>query len=156
NCLEELREGRSDVARHQLRLKRGNGSWAWVDASIKAQRDADGRLLGGEGLMFDITETRLAEEKVAYLAGHDGLTGLANRAAFTDRLQHAWADAQRSTQSFAVLYLDIDHFKDINDAFGHEEGDQFLCALADRIAATVRQTDALGRFGTARFGGDEF
>jgi diguanylate cyclase (GGDEF)-like protein/PAS domain S-box-containing protein len=154
--LEDLRAGKSNVARRQVRFRKGDNSWAWVDASMTGVRDEIGCLIGGEGMMFDITDTRKAEDRIAYLASHDGLTGLANRSAFMERLQLAFAETQRSGNPFAVLYLDIDHFKDINDAFGHEKGDLFLQMVAERLGAALRETDALGRFSVARFGGDEF
>jgi diguanylate cyclase (GGDEF)-like protein/PAS domain S-box-containing protein len=154
--MEDLRTGKSNVVRRQIRFRKGDNSWAWLDATITAIRDEKGCLIGIEGLMSDITGIKQAEDRIAYLAAHDGLTGLANRAAFMERLQLACADAQRSRRSFAVLYLDMDHFKDINDTFGHENGDQLLQLIAERLSVALRQTDALARISLARFGGDEF
>ncbi len=154
--LQNIASGKSQIARNQFRFRKGDGSWAWVDTSLTIIRDKTGRVTGGEGLMFDITETKDAETRIAYLAGHDGLTGLANRSAFMERLQLACVDAKRSGRTFAVLYIDLDHFKDINDTFGHERGDQLLKMVALRLSGDLRLTDALGRFNIARFGGDEF
>ncbi len=100
---------------------------------------------------FAITARKRAEQKIVELARTDALTGLANRVAFLDRLQFAFARARRGAHSFAVLYLDLDHFKDVNDTLGHPAGDTLLKVVADRLRACVRETDMV-----ARFGGDEF
>lgn len=76
--LEQLMAGTTSVVRSQSRFRKGDNSWAWVDASLSAVRDPEGRLVAGEGLMFDITETKKAEDRIAYLASHDGVTGLSN------------------------------------------------------------------------------
>ena len=99
----------------------------------------------------DITERKRSVEQIRHTARHDSLTGLANRAVFVDALQEAIGQAQRDGASFAVLYLDLDHFKDVNDTLGHPVGDLLLQALADRLRTSVRGTDMV-----ARFGGDEF
>ncbi len=94
---------------------------------------------------------RRAEEQIRHSARHDGLTGLANRKVFIETLDQAIARAERSERAFAVLYLDLDHFKDVNDTLGHPVGDELLCAAAERLRGCVRKTDLV-----ARFGGDEF
>ena len=99
----------------------------------------------------DITERRRAEEQIARMARQDSLTGLANRSVFVEALEQARARARRDGSSFAVLYLDLDHFKDINDTLGHRSGDLVLHAVAERLRASVREIDTV-----ARFGGDEF
>ncbi len=99
----------------------------------------------------DITERNRIEEQMKYLAGHDGLTGLVNRAVFVESLQQAIARSNRRGESFAVFFIDLDHFKDINDTLGHPIGDLLLRSVAERIRASVRGTDTVGRFG-----GDEF
>jgi diguanylate cyclase (GGDEF)-like protein/PAS domain S-box-containing protein len=109
------------------------------------------RYLGRVWFFRDITEKKRAAEKVATLARSDSLTGLANRAAFLDRLGLEFARAKRGMNQFAVHYLDLDHFKDVNDTLGHPTGDKLLCAVADRLKTCVRDTDMV-----ARFGGDEF
>ncbi|MBI4193695.1 MAG: sensor domain-containing diguanylate cyclase [Betaproteobacteria bacterium] len=90
-------------------------------------------------------------EKLSMLAFHDSLTGLPNRNLFNDRLAHALAVGQRNRTAFALLYIDIDHFKRVNDTFGHETGDELLREVAARLAGSVRASDTV-----ARWGGDEF
>jgi diguanylate cyclase (GGDEF)-like protein/PAS domain S-box-containing protein len=102
-------------------------------------------------IMHDITDRRRAEEHIQHMATHDGLTNLANRAQFMDRLDIALAQARRDSKTGAVHFLDLDRFKAINDTMGHEAGDRLLQAVARRIERCVRETDAV-----ARFGGDEF
>jgi diguanylate cyclase (GGDEF)-like protein/PAS domain S-box-containing protein len=99
----------------------------------------------------DITERKLVDGKIAWMARYDNLTGLVNRRVFVDVLEHTIARARRSGIQFAVLFLDLDNFKDVNDALGHPVGDALLKALAERLRATVREVDTV-----ARFGGDEF
>ncbi len=99
----------------------------------------------------DITELKLAEERLQYEAYHDPLTGLPNRALFSERLDRAWARSQRSELPVAVLFLDLDRFKIVNDSLGHNAGDVLLVEIARRISACVRDQDT-----AARLGGDEF
>jgi diguanylate cyclase (GGDEF)-like protein/PAS domain S-box-containing protein len=108
--------------------------------------------VNGLALNFrDISERKALEEKLRQLAFHDPLTLLANRNLFRDRVQHALALAQRSTTSVAVMFLDLDNFKNINDSLGHEAGDKLLQAVAQRLVSTTRSSDTV-----ARLGGDEF
>ena len=113
-------------------------------------RDEEQRLVAIEGILTDITERKSAGDKIAALARTDFLTGLANRATFIERLQLALARARRGASLFAVHYLDLDNFKDVNDTLGHPIGDALLRAVADRLRSCVRETDLV-----ARFGGDE-
>lgn len=113
--------------------------------------DADANVHGVYTLSTDITELRLAERRMAELAMNDMLTGLPNRRCFNDRLPQALARARRHQQGTALLFLDVDHFKAINDTHGHAAGDAVLQAFAERIKRTVRQTDF-----AARLAGDEF
>ncbi|WP_207866707.1 EAL domain-containing protein [Pseudomonas sp. 58(2021)] len=135
----------------EFRLRTGEGGWRWVENRYIPVRDHDGRLLEVEGIILDITERRLAEEKMNLLARTDGLTGLANRATLIERLHQAFAAARRGAAPFAVFYLDLDHFKRINDTLGHPVGDLLLQEVAQRIKSNVRENDVV-----ARLGGDEF
>ncbi len=99
----------------------------------------------------DITEQKKLEQQLEFMAYHDVLTGLANRRLLLDRLQQALANAKRLEHAIAVLYLDCDYFKSINDTWGHDVGDEFLQILAKRLKACVRDMDTV-----ARIGGDEF
>ncbi len=115
------------------------------------------------GFIQDVTELRQAEEQIRYLAYYDGLTGLANRELFKDRLQKTLAAGRRQNRTIALLFLDLDNFKRINDSLGHHIGDQLLKTIAERINRCVRDTDSVARFGAeeesawvSRLGGDEF
>ncbi len=120
----------------------GEMSWGIVETE-------DGPLLLAIGR--DISERLAVEEQMRHLALHDPLTGLANRTLCLDRIEHALALSQRAGTAAAVLFVDIDNFKRVNDLFGHAAGDALLVALADQISATVRPADTV-----ARLGGDEF
>ena len=122
-----------------------------VDRHSGSLYDAQRNYLGRVWFFRDITERKRAAEKIAAMARTDSLTGLANRAAFLDRLGLEFARARRSGTQFAVLYLDLDRFKDINDTLGHPVGDQLLSAVGERLKGCLRETDMV-----ARFGGDEF
>jgi diguanylate cyclase (GGDEF)-like protein/PAS domain S-box-containing protein len=154
--VERLKSGKIPRTRREARLRRADGSWAWVDLRLSIVPGEMPAHLAAEGVLFDISDAKRAEKEIAHLATHDALTGLVNRPAFLERLQMAFAETRRGGDTFAVHYLDIDHFKDVNDAFGHEKGDLLLKAVAERMAAMLRETDVLGRLSVARFGGDEF
>ena len=98
-----------------------------------------------------LAETEAQEEKNRYLAFHDVTTGLANRALFNDRLDQALAQAERHARSFAIMFIDLDKFKDVNDTYGHAIGDKVLQSVAERLQACVREEDTV-----SRVGGDEF
>ncbi|MCC2664972.1 MAG: hypothetical protein K0S35_2894 [Geminicoccaceae bacterium] len=102
-------------------------------------------------VLLDITERKRVEQRVRHLAHHDALTGLPNRALLLDRLRQALRQARRERGRIAVVMLDLDHFKSVNDTLGHPFGDRLLCAVAERLQTTIRESDTL-----ARFGGDEF
>ncbi|KNH45640.1 EAL domain-containing protein [Pseudomonas lini] len=135
----------------EFRMRTGDGDWRWVENRYIPVRDDEGRLLEVEGIIIDVTERKLAEEKIALLARTDGLTGLANRATLIERLHQAFAAARRGATPFAMFYLDLDHFKRINDTLGHPVGDLLLQEVARRIKNCVRENDVV-----ARLGGDEF
>jgi diguanylate cyclase (GGDEF)-like protein/PAS domain S-box-containing protein len=112
---------------------------------------APGRTLGRAWFYRDITARRAAEALALRLARYDALTGLANRTVFVEAVNQAIAHARRERTGFAVLFLDLDHFKDVNDTLGHPAGDALLKAVAARLLGATRETDTVGRFG-----GDEF
>jgi diguanylate cyclase (GGDEF)-like protein/PAS domain S-box-containing protein len=111
----------------------------------------DGRLYGLVGVSRDITERKRAEDRLYHLAHHDPLTGLANRELFTRLLEQAVVDARRKQKQLAVFFIDLDHFKQINDSMGHHVGDQVLDQVSQRLVSAIRQSDII-----ARLGGDEF
>jgi diguanylate cyclase (GGDEF)-like protein/PAS domain S-box-containing protein len=113
--------------------------------------DRDGHFSGYRGVGRDITERKRDEERIKYLATHDSLTGLPNRAMFSQLLNMAIETARRYQRTFAVMFLDLDRFKLINDTLGHEAGDQLLREVSQRLAKCVRVSDVV-----ARLGGDEF
>ena len=123
----------------------------WVRDEATLVRDADGTSRYWQGVLADITQRRAAEEQVAYLAYHDELTGLPNRAMFRELLDLAVARARRNEGSVAVLFLDLDEFKAVNDTMGHAAGDQVLREVGSRLREAVREVDTV-----ARRGGDEF
>jgi len=123
----------------------------WVENRLTPVRDVDGRLIEIEGILSDVTERRAAQDKIALLARTDALTGLANRITFGDRLRQAFAGSQRGAHGFAVLYLDLDRFKEVNDTLGHHAGDLLLQQVAQRLQQATREIDVV-----ARLGGDEF
>lgn len=135
----------------EFRLCTGDGALRWIENRYVPVRDQEGRLIEVEGIIIDITERKAADEKITALARTDGLTGLANRATFTERLAQSFAAAQRGAKPFAILYLDLDKFKPVNDSFGHPIGDLLLQQVAQRLKSCTRVTDLV-----ARLGGDEF
>jgi diguanylate cyclase (GGDEF)-like protein/PAS domain S-box-containing protein len=141
----------AQAATIEFRLRTGDGSRRWVENRYTPVRDKGGRLIEVEGIVIDITERKAAEEKIALLARTDGLTGLANRTTFVERLRQTYAAARRGASPFAILYIDLDHFKDVNDTLGHPIGDQLLREVSERLKGATRDSDVI-----ARLGGDEF
>jgi diguanylate cyclase (GGDEF)-like protein/PAS domain S-box-containing protein len=135
----------------EYRLIARDGRTVWLRDESVLIRDEKGRPQYWQGILLDITERKQAEEEVAFLAYHDRLTGLPNRAMFEEIMQLDLARARRHRLSVAVLYMDLDNFKLINDSLGHEAGDELLRQVAARITEASRETDLV-----ARLGGDEF
>jgi diguanylate cyclase (GGDEF)-like protein/PAS domain S-box-containing protein len=129
------------------------GEVRWVSTTKLPLRDRDGNIVGTFGISRDISERKKTEEQLQRRAFYDPLTELPNRALFLDRLQHLFHRSRRAlgNQLFAVLYLDLDRFKSINDSLGHQAGDEMLVATARRLERCLRPGDTL-----ARLGGDEF
>jgi len=128
-----------------------SGNKIWVGSSGEPVFDAAGAFRGYRGVGKDITERKQNEERIQFLATHDTLTSLPNRAMFAEVVRAAILDALRYRRKFAVLFIDLDRFKIINDSLGHEAGDKLLQEMAARLTRTVRSSDVV-----ARLGGDEF
>lgn len=135
----------------EYRLQRPDGIVTWVYAQVVAETTTEGKILSYIGTIADITERRKAEEKLRYHAWHDSLTGLANRAYFSQHLEAALEREPTSSEFFAVFFLDLNRFKVVNDSLGHLVGDRLLCEVADRLRSCLRAEDLV-----ARLGGDEF
>ncbi len=165
--------GERSLRAHQEETEREEAIWKQVDDQGQWQGEIWNRRKGGEAfpafvtigritdhrgrlqnyieIFADITDRKLEEQALLKLAHHDPLTGLPNRALFMDRLEVAMATAKRTGQKAAVLFIDLDKFKPVNDELGHEAGDILLCEIAKRLQDALREADTV-----ARFGGDEF
>ena len=136
---------------HEWTYVRKDGSRIWVNLAITALKTQGEKIAGYLGIAFDITERKKLTEYVNHLAHHDQLTGLPNRVLLDDRMRQAIQRAKRNRHKVAVLMVDVDYFKRINDSLGHSAGDSLLDAIAKKLCSAVRQTDTV-----ARMGGDEF
>ena len=134
----------------ELSLVRADGRQVWIRTTGEAEM-YDGRCVRLFGTLQDVTERRNAQARIAHLAHYDSLTGLPNRVLFGDRAQVAIARARRNRTPLALLYVDLDNFKSVNDSLGHAAGDQLLREVARRFVACVRASDTV-----CRQGGDEF
>ncbi|WP_417584827.1 diguanylate cyclase domain-containing protein [Nitrincola sp.] len=128
-----------------------DGSTVWTEVKTSGIYDALGQFIGVMGVTRDLTERKKTEDMMRYLAQHDPLTGLANRSLFSDRIDQAIKLASREQGSFALLLIDLNDFKPVNDQYGHAVGDELLCAIAQRLLESVRDSDTV-----SRLGGDEF
>ena len=128
----------------EFRVLDGDGKIRFVRSSSRPVHK-DGKIVGATGILSDVTERKKLEQELAQMASHDFLTGLPNRALFTDRLGVAMAQASRKKSKLAVLVMDLDHFKSINDRFGHLAGDKVLQAVAGRLTGIMRQGDTVAR-----------
>jgi diguanylate cyclase (GGDEF)-like protein/PAS domain S-box-containing protein len=157
--IRDALKGVTPYYRAEHRVRRNDGKWIWIQSHGQVTaRGPDGQALRLIGTNADVTERKRAEADLAEsraqlerAAQYDGLTGLPNRNLLGDRLEQALARARRNRQLISLFYLDLDRFKDINDARGHAAGDALLKAFAERLNACVRETDTV-----ARLGGDEF
>jgi diguanylate cyclase (GGDEF)-like protein/PAS domain S-box-containing protein len=141
----------SDGFRIEKRYSHADGHDVWASINVSCVRDQEMRPLYFIGQLEDVTESKALREHLAHAAIHDPLTSLPNRELFMDRLECSLRQATRERHRVAVMFLDVDRFKLINDSLGHDVGDQILCAVADRLNGAMRASDTL-----ARFGGDEF
>ncbi len=132
-------------------LIRRDGSESGIEDSAAPIHDRNGLVTGAVMVFHDVTQARALALRTSYLAQHDTLSGLANRAMLHDRLSHAITAANRHREKLAVLFIDVDRFKQVNDFLGHSVGDRLLQAMAQRLVTCLRDSDTAGRFG-----GDEF
>ncbi|MGB6353441.1 MAG: EAL domain-containing protein [Steroidobacteraceae bacterium] len=135
----------------ELQLIRADGDALPVLLSASAVRKAQGEFVMTRTTLYDLSERKQTEEVIRHMAHHDPLTGLANRTLFQERLGQLIANARRRRESVAMMFLDLDHFNQINDSFGHYVGDIVLREISKRLSLCLREGDAL-----ARWGGDEF
>lgn len=147
----ELIKARGVVASFESQIYRKNGEVIWISENARAVRHDDGPVVCYEGTVEDITERKLYQARIEQQANYDTLTGLANRSLLNDRLQQAILAAASYGTRLAVVFVDLDRFKFINDSLGHHVGDELLRAMAERLKASVRESDTV-----ARLGGDEF
>ncbi len=145
---ETFSRGEAFVDENWLRQPSGKQIWAHISGR---PLDPQAPEAGSVWILADLSEQKAAEERLHYLGHHDPLTGLANRHLLNDRLEHAISRARRENDQVALLFIDLDHFKVVNDTLGHQVGDQLLCTMAQRLAGQLRSADTL-----ARMGGDEF
>lgn len=136
---------------YERNVQMRNGEQRYIEVKIVPRSTDQVQIPGCYFMALDITEQKRAEERIRHVAEHDSLTGLPNRLLFNDRLGQAISLAKRNTRQFALLYLDLDKFKQVNDTLGHDCGDQLLKQVAERIREQVRESDTV-----ARIGGDEF
>jgi diguanylate cyclase (GGDEF)-like protein len=159
NLSEVLPGGISEEALRNIGEARKSGGIQRFEYAIDTatgRRSFEARIVSipdGESLLIarDMTDRKRAEDQLAHMAYHDALTGLPNRAAFNERLSRDIARAKRRDEVVAIVFLDLDRFKNVNDTLGHDAGDRLLVAVAERLRSTIRETDTL-----ARISGDEF
>ncbi len=144
-------EGGEYVEYQEVECMRQDGQRLCVSLAISPIKSKTGAVIGASTIARDITERKRAENELHRLALHDALTGLPNRILFRERVGQAITEARRHAHQVAVLFIDLDHFKEINDSLGHQIGDRILQVTASRLRRCLREGD-----GVARFGGDEF
>jgi diguanylate cyclase (GGDEF)-like protein/PAS domain S-box-containing protein len=151
DLLSSLLAGDRSLGSARLRLAQREQGERWVEIRLTALVQGAGRPNGARGVLRDVTQHYLQEQQISHMALHDALTDLPNRVLLEDRLEVALRVAQRSERRVGLGFIDLDHFKNINDSYGHKTGDKVLLALATRLAGQLRKGDTI-----ARWGGDEF
>jgi len=146
-----LGSGHASVAPINVEVAHKDGRKIWSDARVSAIVDETGELVGLQGVVRDVSERKVVEDQVAHQALHDALTGLPNRTLLVDRINQALVRLEREDGVAAVLFLDLDGFKLVNDSLGHAVGDQLLQGVGERLRSAARGMDSV-----ARLGGDEF
>jgi diguanylate cyclase (GGDEF)-like protein/PAS domain S-box-containing protein len=144
-------DGVHEVRALQLRMVRRDGTQIWTEHKVVPLRSSAGEVIAATGIARDVTALKVKEAFLSHRALHDPLTGLPNRVLLLDRLEAALARIRRHHAHLAVLYLDLDRFKTVNDNLGHDVGDRLLQVVAERLQQTLRPSDSV-----ARLGGDEF
>jgi len=139
------------VVDYPVQLRRRDGEVLECLLTTVAQTEANGEVVAYQGIIRDVTQLKRQQKELAHLATHDPLTGLLNRAALDDRLTLELARAERNLERCGVMYVDLDHFKEVNDTEGHAAGDEILREAANRLVSVLRKSDSI-----ARIGGDEF
>jgi len=147
----ELLNRQGSVSGFESQVRKKSGEIIWISENARAVHDEDGSIVCFEGTVEDVTERKLYQERIEQQANYDTLTGLANRSLLNERLHQAIANAARNGTRLAVVFVDLDRFKFINDSLGHHVGDELLRAIAARLKANMREGDTV-----ARLGGDEF
>ena len=142
-----IRENKPIALSADCVLIRRDGVECAIEDSAAPIHDPTGQVAGAVVVFHDVSESRAARARMSHLALHDALTDLPNRTLLNDRITQAIALARRHSKQIAVLFVDIDRFKSINDTFGHTIGDRLLCSIAERLCACVRGTDTVGRLG---------
>ncbi len=149
--IEQIFRGRQKHEGLEYRLRNKHGGWQWHVSNLAPLFDAEGRITVLLGISRDVTEHKQVESRFHHMAEFDALTDLPNRVLFSDRLSQAIHYARRNQRQLAVIFLDLDKFKPINDNYGHAMGDRVLKIVAQRMQECVRESDTV-----ARIGGDEF
>ncbi len=149
--IAEMVAGRKDAFRREIRFRARDGRYLWLEIHGQAALDGAGHFRGISGTLRDVTKQREAEQETLRLVYYDALTGLPNRALALDRLAELLLGTERRQDRVAVVFVDLDDFKKVNDTLGHEVGDQLLPEAGRRLANVVRKQDTV-----ARLGGDEF
>ncbi len=151
SAMRSILEGQIRFSRQPVQYLNAEGGYGWLEANVQPVTGDGGQITGLTGTLRDVTEQREAQRKILNLAHYDPVTGLPNRVLALDRLEQLLKGARRYQEHVAVLFLDLDHFKKVNDTLGHEAGDELLRLAAERLLTQVREQDTV-----ARFGGDEF
>lgn len=149
--VQALIDGKGKATQVEAWLQHKNGQPVWVSTNAYVRVDLEGNIIGVEGIARNITERKELEDKLAYLATHDPLTNLPTRMCVQDHLIQILQEANLNKTKVAILYSDLDGFKQVNDTYGHDAGDKVLIEVSKRLTDCIQQTDILGRLG-----GDEF
>lgn len=147
----DLIHRQGSVSNFESQVCKKNGEIIWISENARAVCDDDGSVICFEGTVEDVTERKVYQARIEQQANYDTLTGLANRSLLNERLQEAIGSAAKNGTRLAVVFVDLDRFKFINDSLGHHVGDELLRAIAARLKANMREGDTV-----ARLGGDEF